>query len=189
MVGCKGKEEVVVACCTSTYSSLNVTRALKLAYRIKAMRIGGSEEWSINSQIGALKQPYFPGAVGTEGAIVTFDEKDNPIHGITTRAFDRKTNRPCLVREFTSAELAEASKELKEYYYTVLDAKSRRDIKTIVIFSDSFRTAVCESLLNLRHDTDYYMGASLTTKNASIYRKQSGVQTLIAEEKIYYAED
>ena len=188
--GCNKEKEIASGLCgTSKYSVADIKKALNIAYRVKAMRIGGSEEWSINSQIRVLKQPFFPGAVGREGAIVTFDEQDNPVRGITTRVFDRETGRPCLVRELTSAELVEASKELRGYYYTVLDAKNRQCIKTIVVFSESFKTVVCESLLNLRQDRDYYMSASLTTKNISVYMRQSGVQALIAEEKIYYAED
>ncbi|MCX6720348.1 MAG: hypothetical protein NTW11_00895 [Candidatus Staskawiczbacteria bacterium] len=187
MVGCRNKEEIITVNCTGKYSSADVQRALRVAYRVKSMPISKVQVGVVNTHIGALKQPYFPGAVGTEGAIVTFDEKDNPIVGITTRVFIRETGEHCQVRELTSAELAEASKELKKFYHTTLDGKSRQRIKTVVIFSDNFRTAACESLLNLREDCDYYMQASLKTKNASIFKEHAGGQTLIAEEKIYYS--
>ncbi len=170
-----------------TYTKYDISQALNIANRVKSMR-GGKEEPTINTQIGALKQPTFPGAVGKEGAIVTFDEKNNPIHGITTRTFDRKTGKHYEVKELTSAELKEASEALQSYYYEILNFADRQNIKTIVVFSESFKMAVCESILNRRLDRDYYMGASLPKKTASIYMQQAGTKLLIAEEKIYYSD-
>lgn len=174
---------------TKHYSGEDIQKALTIAQKIKALKMGGDQEWVINTQIGVLKQPFFPGAVGEEGAIVTFDEKDNPIRGITVRTFIRETGKPCEIHELLTAEIVEAHAELRDYYRNTLSVEDRKSIKTIVVFSEGFKDAVCESILNLRQDCDYYMSANKTDKTAGIYRVQSGIKSLIAENKVYYSRD
>lgn len=172
---------------TRHYTGGDIKKALTVAQKIKAMKMCGDQEWVVNTQISVLKQPFIPGAVGIEGAIITFDKDEIPIFGITTRTFIRETGKTCQIRELSSAEIKEASPVLKDYYRNTLSAEDRKNIRTVVIFSEGFKNAVCESILNLRRDCYYYMSASQTEKTAGIYREQNGIKSLIAEDKVYYS--
>jgi hypothetical protein len=186
LCGCE-KEEADNSISGHKYSEADIKRALDISNKLNEMRRDTNEDASLNTQIYVLNQPTFPGAVGKEGAIVNFDANDNPVRGITTRTFERETGVRFDVRELTSAELAEASEALKKHYYSTMSAEDRRDIKTVVIFSESYKMAVCESVLNLRKDRNYYMLADRSAKTAGIYIEVAGVKTLIAEDKIYYS--
>jgi len=163
-------------------------RAYKSAAAVgeKLVEMKGNSDPSVNTCLSAVKQPEFLGAIGREGAIIKFDQQDNPVEGITTRTFDRSTGKFFDVRELTPVEISSSAVELKDYYRTVLNSAQRKKIKTIVIFSETFKKAACDALLNMDDGVDYYLEGDIKTGLATVHRVAGGKRKIVAQEKIYY---
>ena len=145
----------------------------------------GKSDVGFNSCLMAVEQPDFSGVIGEEGCVIAFDDQDNPTHGRTTRIFNSENGQTMYARGLTDEEIKSSAKELKNYYQKVVNAESRKTIKMIVIFSNTFKMAGCESILNEDRGKDYYMKADARTRTAKLYRVEGDKQTLIAEEEIY----
>ncbi len=145
------------------------------------LRATGKDNVVLNTCALAIRQPDFSGVVAEEGCIVMFDDKGELVFGITTRIYDYKTGRKVQNRSLTRRELKNASSSLKSYYEG-LDIPSY--IRTIVVFSDSFKAAACEAILNMAEGREYFLEAE--GKVAKIYRVENGERELIAAEMIYY---
>lgn len=136
---------------------------------------------SLNSCAFAIQQPDFPAVIGEEGCIVKFDDKGEPIFAITTRVHDYKTGIEIRNRQLTDREIKQAASSLRDYYQS-LGLPS--DLRTIVIFSNSFRAAACEAVLNMAQGKEYLLKRE--GKIAKMYKVENGQYELIAAEMIYY---
>ena len=163
-----------------------IEKAVKVGHwmKDKLEKLGKSDP-SLNSCLMALEQPDFRGAIGEEGGIIAFDDQDNPTHGRTTRIFNSENGQTMYVRGLTDEEIKSSAEELTKYYRKVVGAESRKTIKVIVIFSNTFKIAACESVLNEDPRKDYYMSVDIRTKAAKLYRVEGDKNFLLAGEQIY----
>ncbi len=170
-------------------TNAKIARALRVAEALK--RLKGDSDIALNTCAGALEQPQFTGTLGREGAVVLFDERDEPIKAMTTREIDYETGAQFRARPYTDAELRESADQLKSYFATLqsrypairsLTGSSR----CVPIFSQSFRLAACDVLLNADQSVEYYLHSSLLTKSAQVVRSGPAGSKVVASEVIYY---
>lgn len=127
----------------------------------------------------AVEQPDFPGVIGEEGGIVTFDGQGNPNHVLTTRQVDYRTGLRVDTRELTREEIIGVVSALKRYH-----SKIDPNGTTILIVSDSFKAAACETLSNADEKTLYSLKRNGV--EAQLHKVQGGLDEVIASEAIYY---
>ncbi len=94
----------------------------------------------------AITQPQFGGLIREEGIFCVFKD-DVPVAAITTKVLDYRTAQRAVVRRYTPQELRAVTREL-----TVFARRHKRDtgktLTDIVIFSESYRDAAVEVILN-----------------------------------------
>jgi len=160
---------------------LDVKQARKVAKAL--LETIGKDNPALNVCAYAVRQPDFSGVVAEEGCVAKFNDDGEVIYGITTRVYDYKTGQKIRNRSLTERELKNANSALKSYYE---DLNIPSDIKTIVVFSDSFKAAACEAILNMAEGKKYFLEAE--GKVAKMYKVEDGERELIASEMIYYKE-
>lgn len=139
---------LVVACllypfCSEGEEKCNLIEA-KAA--VKLLKSIGEQNPALPLFEFVLQQPTLTGVVGEEGGFIHFDEQFNPIWGITTRVYNNKTGRKIPNRWLTKKELTQATPSLRGYFKEYdKDAIAK---KVDLIYSNSFKDAVCKSLLN-----------------------------------------
>lgn len=173
-----------------TETSARIRMALKVAETLK--RLKGGTDFAMNTCAGALEQPQFTGTLGREGAVVLFDDRDEPISAVTTREIDYETGTHFQARSYTEIELRESADQMKSYFvtlqsrYPAIRSVTGRS-RCIPIFSQSFQLAVCDALLNLDKDVEYALRPNLLTKSAQLVRVSPSGPRVVASEAIYYS--
>lgn len=147
---------------------------------VKVLKAIGEQNPTIALYEFVLQQPTLTGVVGEEGGFIHFDEQFNPIWGITTRVYDNKTGQEIPNRWLTKKELTQAIPFLKGYFR---EYNKDAIVKNVdLIYSNSFKDAICKSLLNKDMTRPYTISGK--EKVLSIYRIDNGKKRLIAAEGI-----
>jgi hypothetical protein len=142
------------------------------------------DDWAQNTCTNAIKQPSFTPVIDREGAIITFNMQGNPVHGITTRAYDPVLKKSISIRELTRAELDEGASLLQQYYRVFIN----KGITTVVVHCNDLKQAAEKALNNTQSDLNYFMEADIRTGLCQVFKETGGVSELIASEKVYYPE-